>query len=506
VPVSKEENWGPFLTLGAWAGICILTLFPYQLLPNETAIKRQAAFFLLYFEKTPALWDMALNTLLFVPFGFALGLWLRKRVSWFSALVATGVASFAFTFSIETLQLYEPTRTSSWYDVATNSMGGLVGFAGSRFCAAGVERALRRGRDWITASARHWKLGAAFAAVVLMGIAGSVWLGRAAMLRNWDASYPLCVGNFPDGRGAWQGEVREIGIASTALGGRDAAKVFEQGFEEAVGSRVVAYYRTGSSAETPDAAGISPPLVWKPAARETAESAAKFEENGPWLESNGPAEKIAEAARRTNQFSLYVNFSSKHMMEAGDHAIVGMCRDEEHCNFLLMHYYTSVVARIRTRITGDAGEISDYHQRMMIQENLTHRILITYDGATMRMYADGKEAGPAMELGAAANFFRHLHALGQYQENGYKTLYYALLFVPVGWILWLEGVKVKSVKGAWWGAALLAPVALEGALTWLCRRPFQAENIGLGIFWAAAAFAFLQFTVPTNEIQSPDAN
>lgn len=497
------ENWGPFVTLIATGGIVALTLFPFQLLPKETMLHRQPPFLLWYMEKAFEWKDWLLNVALFVPFGFGLGMALRRRYSNGAALLIATAGSFAFTFTIETLQVFMPTRTSSWYDVSANTCGGILGFLIALGFRVWAEEMLSDARDCLARGVRGKSMAGVFTGLAILGVAGSAWLGRGATLSNWDPTYPLVIGNMPNGGASWQGRVREIGISSKALAAGDEERVFSEGFSNVTGKSLLTLYKPGSLGDRQDLAGISPPLDWKPNNPAPQGSEASFKMNGPWLESRSAAAQVAERIRETNQFSVYADFDADPAYQPGVLPIIGMCRDEDHCNFLLAHYYLSLVFRVRTPITGESAARSDYHQRQLLSLATEHRVLVTYDGATLRFFADGTEAGPAMELGPGPQLFRHFHPIGQYQEAGYRIIYYAVLFGPLGILIWLRRLGGSSIQWLWTvGATAFVAVVLEAVLTVTCRRPFQAMNIVLGLAWFAGTYWFFTRTIPQAKPQS----
>lgn len=497
------ENWGRFITSTAAVGIVVLTLFPFQILPRETFLHRQAPLLLWYCEKAFGWKDWLLNVALFVPFGFGAGVPLRRRFGWWQALLFATLASFAFTFAIETLQVFMPTRTSSWYDISANTAGGILGFVFSRIAAQWAEGCLSKGRDYLRQWMRGRKMWGAIAALTILALGASAWLGRAAMLTNWDPTYPLILGNMPNGLSEWQGRVDEFDVSSKAVGGSDVGRVFSLGLAKVAGKNLVALYKPGGPAGTDDLAGVSPRLERQPGDSVPSGAEGLFETNGAWLETGSAAEGLAERIRKTNQFSLYVNFEADQAMQPGVFPIVGMCRDGDHCNFLLAHYYTSLVFRLRTPLTGESAARSDYHQRELLAEANRHQVLITYDGATMRFFADGREAGPAMELGPGPELFRHFHRIGQYQEAGYKMLYYALVFGLLGFLIWLRRLGGRPIR---WsgvaGGAIIFAITLELTLALTCRRPFDAMNIVLGLACFLGGYAFFAATVPAGPAQA----
>lgn len=73
--------------------------------------------------------DIVGNFAVFVPLGWALHR-VTRRWSLFPRtvnLVAVSIAVAAFSLTIETVQYFLPSRYSSFVDVVTNSLGGILG-------------------------------------------------------------------------------------------------------------------------------------------------------------------------------------------------------------------------------------------------------------------------------------------------------------------------------------------------------------------------------------------
>lgn len=73
--------------------------------------------------------DMVLNVLAFIPFGFMLSELLCRRVGIGMMIAISLAAVFSFSLGIEVLQSFLPKRWSTFTDVATNTIGGLLGIA-----------------------------------------------------------------------------------------------------------------------------------------------------------------------------------------------------------------------------------------------------------------------------------------------------------------------------------------------------------------------------------------
>jgi glycopeptide antibiotics resistance protein len=493
----KTYDWGPVLFYMAVLSIALLTLFPYQILPQQTASSRQGPFWMWLFEKLPDGKDFVANILLFVPFGFAVAWLLERRFRWFAALLIACLGSFVFSFGIEFTQAYMPTRTSSWYDVAANTMGGPIGWLVFRVLGTRVEKMLSALLTGFYKALHPPVLALFFIAYWAAGTFISVPLSRMSILRNWDDSLPLFVGNIPGQSYGWRGSVSEIAFADRYLDSGVVERVFQSGLAAVPPEILIASYRPGAAPVTLDATGKSPSLSWTPSVPPTTAGVVRFEPRGPWLKSQSLASSLASAIRAANQFTLYVVCETPQAVQIGWHPIVALGDAPKGSDLVLGQYYSSLSLRMRTPLTPRADRRPEYSAGEFFFQPGIHRLLFTYDGAKLYFYADGKRAGPVMELGPGAAAVRILRRPRQYELPGYKMIYYALLFVPLGCALALITMISKRAGSFAAGCALFLPgLILEPILFATGLRPLYPENILLGAGLAIVSFVFVRRYLP----------
>ena len=108
--------------------IAYATLIPFEFgaTRRQVAYKRSLFFALSLADASRA--DVISNVLLFVPWGGLMAVWLAsRRVGLGLAGVAAAVSGCALSGLVETLQLFTPSRVSSWIDIATNTTGSALG-------------------------------------------------------------------------------------------------------------------------------------------------------------------------------------------------------------------------------------------------------------------------------------------------------------------------------------------------------------------------------------------
>ena len=494
---SRLDDWGPFLFYTACILIALLTLFPYQILPSETVEHRQEPFFLWFFEKYPDWRDVFLNVLLFVPFGFGLGWRLDKwKFRWPVALVLTCAASGAFSFCIELTQNFMPTRASSWFDVLANSAGGPLGWILFRRFGYRIGQLLSCFLDNFLRILSAQAMAAAFIVYAALGIVASIPLSLEANLSNWNLSYPLVIGNVPNGEYPWHGQIFELTIADRAVDAAEVPDVFQNGLASMAGGNIVASYGRTSPRNTQDGTDHFPELHWTPQGTTDAGLKAGLLPGLGWMQTESAAVTVQKRIRDANQFSVYVVCSAIRTSSYGPAWMVTLAPDADQRNLALGQQLSHLVFRLRTSTTGIYGQPPEYRISKFFLTAGTRRILFTYDGAALRSYWDGRR-GYAMELGPGAALFRHLRQLRQFETPGYKALYYGLIFVPLGCALALATRISKRISALAVGCGLFVPSALlEPILEGLSRRPLYPGNVLLGIGLTTASYAFLRRYLP----------
>jgi glycopeptide antibiotics resistance protein len=112
--------WGLFIVYG--------TLLPFDLSESADSVH----------ERMRRLWeqpwrpssrtDLISNVLLFMPWGFLIAFWANSRgIHALTTLFVSILSAALFSGSVEFIQLYAPTRTTSFVDLATNTTGSVVG-------------------------------------------------------------------------------------------------------------------------------------------------------------------------------------------------------------------------------------------------------------------------------------------------------------------------------------------------------------------------------------------
>jgi VanZ family protein len=343
----------------------------------------------------PSNWrDIALNLLLFVPFGFGLaGLIYKKRCPAPKTILIVLIVGSALSLGVETLQCWLPTRDPSFLDVATNGVSSGIGavlliLLGERFLACSGRFAF---------STRM--LVAMWVGYATMALVLSLVLQESSKL-DWDEGAALVRGGEPAGLRRWQGRILRMEIASDSVSDNEARQASVVGL-------------TGVGTAPSEVSGDD--SVGRPT----------------------DAEHISDLIRRlneTNRFTLLVQCSPGDTALGNRAWIIALARDRNNLNFALGQDGTDVVFRLRTPITRKHGMRPQVTAPDVFRNAGSHTILVTYDGSRLRLFVDGTRVKESLRLGPGAAMFSYFQGLRVEEMWGYQVVYYVVVFGPLCWV------------------------------------------------------------------------
>jgi VanZ family protein len=104
--------------------IPVITLSPFDFTIKWDAVNWKV------FALSPGIeqrWEIVSNTLLYFPVGFGLTGCFFRQFKKLKVVVSILVICFTVSYFFEFLQSYLPSRFPSWRDVASNTLGGILG-------------------------------------------------------------------------------------------------------------------------------------------------------------------------------------------------------------------------------------------------------------------------------------------------------------------------------------------------------------------------------------------
>ncbi len=372
-PARIPGRWVIVVCLLGLAAILYLRLVPFSFVwPGHVPLERIT-------WQPLNLRDAPLNVLLFIPFGFGLSGVLARRGRRSGVWPRVLLAGLALSAALETTQMFIPERVPSPADVLANGIGALLGYGLYRAWAMGFGRALDR-----YATRRNLLLGLtvyALGAALLTG-----YLYRSVRLSNWDASFPLVVGNEAVGKRQWSGRVEHLELTAGLRNSPDYAARYD--FD-------------GQAPFTAAGGGAAPALNWRdgPATPQTGDGARVGP--GEWLATETPFSDFTTAARGFDSFTIRANVASDDPQQRGPARIVSISADAERRNVTLGQEKDALIIRLRTPAGGENGQKPEILAPGVFTDGRLQRIVVAYDAPNLRVSVDGDEYALSLAPGAA---------------------------------------------------------------------------------------------------------
>ncbi|MCF6149767.1 MAG: hypothetical protein E3K37_14020 [Candidatus Kuenenia sp.] len=457
------------------------TLYPFDFLFSETYNKLGYRSLLLGWGETNTL-DVQGNLLLFIPLGFGLTGYLMqtmrlpKRYS-FSVII---IISFLLSYTIEVLQVFQPSRFPSMGDVFSNSVGGLLGFLLFRLW----ERRVKVFDNLLLFVGKN--LWLCFFGYALFALLVSISFQWYSGLSNWNKTFPLILGNERTGDRPWEGCIFELHIADKALSESEMASVFsEKNSFALIKDYLLASYQLSALGNYRDKKGVLPDLVWTGKTHDVQQSEGVFLSHNNWLETVVSAESLTQRIVETSQFTLGISLATRNTSQTGPARIISLSEDTGCRNFTLAQLKTDLIFRLRTPLTGRNGT----HPELIVPEVFSstnlHNLVITYNGSVLHLYIDGVLNPNKLELTPGGISLRYLFHPDRYHLVCYKIIYYLIIFAPLSM---LYSITVKSISGRYvikkfiiCGAIILSSFIVEAILMSLRGRGLRLENLMIGI-------------------------
>jgi len=483
------SGWSNRILILAVAAILLLTLDPFQFDFGRHLARPLFPFSLGGWGKGVHALDDFLNVLLFVPFGFGLAGKLREwGISRRTTLGLALGAGVLLSYTVEFLQIYIPQRDSGWEDVLTNSFGAFVGavlydvIGGTTLLKfSAVERKVG---SWLT-----WRR----AALVLVLYAGcwcaiSAQLQKESRLSNWTSDSLLVVGDSPFHRfsSAWRGRVFALEVWDHAVSSEFARSLTSQGQTDSLDSTSIVAYKFAGSAPFQDERHFLPELSWVPQAPGSTSADDVFLDGKSWLTSPISVAALVSDLEKTGQFSLRV-LCEPADIRGVDARIVSISSASGTANLELRQKDAGLVFWFRTPLSTDRGRMS-WAIPDAFAANEMRNILLSFDGTSTNLFVDGKKHSGSYQLGPGAALARFIRHLKTQELEGYRYVFYVLVFFPVGCLV---GLAWGTMTAHWLGrlslllALILFSVTLEAVLLHVSDRAVSLNNIWLSILLAA---------------------
>lgn len=478
------QKWANKIFIFSLLLILVVTLFPYDFAFKENASQINYRFLTSEFFKLRNFYDLITNIFLFSPFGFLFScLMQRKRFSGVKTLGLTLLTSFCLSFTIEILQLFIPSRSSSLVDIGASILGAFIGFLGFR---SGGDKILEAALNLVRSSKNFLsikKLTAALVGyVILIFITTLVWQNSGS-LSNWNHTFPLSIGNEPTGNRPWKGYISEVYVANKAVSDQEAESAFSSEISfSAIKKYLVAVYQLTGTGSYPDLTGHLPDLYWRENSPTTQDQRGVSLNSNHWLETKSSVALMTQKIATTSQFTIGAVVATADTMQDGPARIISLSADDERRNFTLGQKGSDLVFRLRTPITGKNATNYQLAVPNVFGDTKNHQILLTYKGSILTIYIDGVKQPYSLKLVPEVMIFQLLPFDANSINLGiYKILYYGLIFIPLGFFLALICARARG-KFIFYvlllcGGILVPSLILEVMLANGTQRAMRLDNL-----------------------------
>lgn len=424
--------------------ILIATLTPFDFTTEGITLKSAARSF---FQHDSDFKDIIANVLLFMPFGFGIAYELRQRKTHQVLILAIAlVLSALLSLGVETLQVFLPSRASSWIDICTNGTGGTVG-AFTYF----VWEAFSPGRSRFLADLIQRKLSIRALAIalitwVIFSCAVCFSLQQAALLSNWNPSFPLLIGNEQSGDRPWKGTISHLQIGDRALSESEIQAILSNPGAFPKSSLVADYAFTGQG-NYPDRTGNLPDLIWQ---GNSSSSQVETSENS-WLSTNQAAIALSERVRKSSEFTIFTTVATPESNQEGPARIISLSAGSGQRNFTIGQVRSDLIIRLRTPITGEDGTFTALFVPGVFSDSQPHQVIATYQKSFLRVYVDRIDNVYTLELIPKITLFRYVFPfeegivrLSRRSLLVYTTLFYSVFFIPLGILLAIISTRLQG--------------------------------------------------------------
>ena len=432
--------------------------------------------------------DVIANLILFIPYGFAFACLLPiKRLGVTAVFWLVILASLMLTLTVETLQLFLPSRNSAISDLITNTISGGLGFI-----------ILHPWRWLLIKKIRQFLRSPQKVSLVLIAYLTVIVLISSALpsttnLSNWSDDFPLSLGNEATGERPWEGSVKQFYLANRVLSKTELASALAG--NNPLGNNqdnLLAAYQLSGENNYIDQTGKLPNLVWQEQPTQLVNNNPLLDANH-WLTTKTSVDNISQKVAKTSQFTLVTTLATAQTNQQGPARIISLSQDTSNRNFTLAQQYSNLVFRIRTPLTGDNASTPQLVIPRLFEDTQVHNIVISYNGSQVNFYFDRLQNKYELPLIPGIAFYEYVYPFSQswglYLTTNkldiYNLFYYELVFIPLGFLLALvtiifRGKALLLISLVVVGIFLL-PYLLELMLATTSGKDFSVGNFFVSV-------------------------
>jgi glycopeptide antibiotics resistance protein len=437
------------------------------------------------FNNTSDFQDQVNNVFLFVPVGFSLtSLLQRLRMRLLVQIFIATLISAGLSLTVELLQVFLPSRMPTPADIMNNTIGGMLGFVcfyiwNHQSFANTVAHIKNRNHN-----RSNKQITALFLGYIFLTFLISLFWQSTTNLSNWNANYPLIIGNELTGDRPWQGYVSEVYIADRAITQNEVAQgLADSSYFNKLGTSLLASYQLNGKCCYKEQTKQLPELLWQGQPSDIQEGKGAFLSSSHWLQTANPVAFLSKRISKTSEFTLSSSVATANTEQLGPARIISNSGNSLHRNWTVAQQGNNLDFRLRTPITGENGSELKLNIPNIFTDTNLHHIVITYTSATVKVYVDNLQN---------SYFFNLLDLIPKKQ----RVFYYALTFIPLGVglaiIILLAKRKLMFSKFLVYGGILIPSLMLEGILVSESGKNLSLKNLLLGISFTAGAMLIVR--------------
>lgn len=454
------------------------------------------------FRHSSTVKDYWQNILLFLPFGISLAAVLSStKLNYTSILIVSIVASFCLSLLVETLQFFLPIRVSNFSDVATNTIGGLLGtslywwrdlIVSLITSILGKNRSEHRLKSFITVFICYFLAICLATYVILINI----------NLSNWNDDFYLVIGNEASGDRPWRGNIKSLQISDRAISFSEIKRTFSEEQIPSFETDYSVYYlfdrqqeKFVSSRDTADV------LVWQetPSISNSTSDLTKNDSNSVtvsgdrWLISQTPADKLTNTLQKSGQFTLSAILATALTQQIGPARIISLSKNIIYRNFTIGQEQNNLIFRLRSPVTGDNGSQPELVIPQVFHDTNFHHLIITFQKNRLDFYIDSEENKYSFFFQPEINFLAYYPFtilnwqinLANFKKLKYYLAFYGIAFIPLGIIgrFILSLVRNNAIVKAQTIIIIcfIPPLVFELFYSLTAFQPLRELNLLLGI-------------------------
>ncbi|MCC5602538.1 VanZ family protein [Nostoc favosum] len=462
--------------------VLLATLYPFNFsIPDRFSLPE----FFASFNNASNFQDQVNNFLLFMPLGFGFTRLLQKR------RIKTGVQVFIVTLvsatlslTVEVLQVFLPSRMPTPSDILNNSIGGILGLICFYLWNSQSFKKIVAQIENSRASRSIKQIVVFCIGYIFLTLMISLLWQNTINLSNWDANYPLLIGNEQTRDRPWQGYISEIYIADRAISTNEVAQgLADSSYFNNLGNSLIANYQFKGKCCYKERTGQLPELLWQGQPSDAQEVKGVFLSSSHWLQTATPVTTLSKRISKTSEFTLSTTLATTNSEQFGPARIISISGTSLRRNLTLGQQGNNLDFRLRTPITGENGADLTLNIPNIFTDTKPHHIIITYFRATIQVYVDNLQ-----------NFYS-LNLLELMPKNQ-RIFYYGLTFIPLGFCLTILTLIAKRrlilSNLLIYGGILIPSLILEGILVSESGKNFSLKSLFLGMLFTGGTMLILR--------------